>query len=65
VLVLTRAGGTGTIEVSGRADYEVGAEDLVVARSMELVDLTTSQVNTIKAFAQAILQQIKQKEVGS
>lgn len=63
ILCLTREGGTGPVEVTGRADYEVSSDDLTVNRSMEL-DLATAQVNTIKGFGQAVLQKIKQLEAG-
>lgn len=61
ILTLTRSGGVGSVEVEGRADYEVSSDDLTETRSIQL-DLIPGQVNAVKSLATQVLAKIKQKE---
>lgn len=66
VITLSREGGTGPVEVSGRADYDLTCDDFLnsgesVSRSHEL-NLTPTQENAIKTFATDVLQEIKDAE---
>lgn len=61
VFILTRAGGTGPVEVACRADYTVKSDDLEVNRETWPA-LTTAQISTVKTFAASILSDIRQME---
>jgi len=62
VIKLARQGGTAPVEVSVRAEYTVKSEDLLVARILPSVDITSTQERQIKQFGAAVLQQIKDAE---
>lgn len=61
ILNLTREGGIEPVQISCRADYEVTAEGLTEHRAYSY-QLSDSEEKTVKAFAAAILAQIKQLE---
>lgn len=61
VLELTRSGGTGPVEVSCRADYEVSSDDLTESRNFEPT-LSKAQKTTVKNFGTQVLQAIKASE---
>ena len=61
VFILEREGGTGPVEVTGRADYTVTSDDLEVNRSMGL-SLSTGQKTAIQNFAIDVLSDIRSAE---
>ena len=66
ILTLTRSGGTGSVQIEARTDYEVSSDDLMETRSLAEGegDLTAEERQAIKSFAQSRLAKIKQIEEG-
>ena len=62
--VLTREGGTGSVEVECQANYNLFCPTCSQGwgKAMENIELTGGQVNAVKGIGQAILQKIKALE---